>query len=340
MRIKFDKELQREIFDKISGKTTFKELCTKLNLSWNTLKRWRGGEYSVPLTVFNQLKIIVPEIEQFEKEGKILKDNWGARDGGLRSISKTNKDELKKKLEYARSRRTFSYREINLNLEDSLAALEIFGVVLGDGCLSRIYLKREKRYRHYIFITGNLQKDKAYLLSYIKPLIENTFQVKVRVREIYNHNCVHLIIEGRPIFWWFVKNGFPIGKKGRCLKIPDNLILIENSKLNRLIRGLFDTDGCISARKQEGYKYPHIIITSCSEILREQIKYTLRSQGFAAYTHSKDVVIRGNENFKKWFILIGSKNQRNLNRFYEWKNTGKIYCGRVAQSGMLSEHRQ
>lgn len=333
MRIKFDKELQVRIFNKISEKMTFKELGSKLNLSWNTLKRWRNGKYSVPYNIFNQIKKIVPEIIQFEKEGKILKKNWGASKGGLKAISKINKDELKKRLEYARSRRTFSYKEINLCIVNSLSALEIFGVVLGDGCLSKIYLKREKRYRYYVFITGNLQKDKAYLISYIKPLIENTFQVKVRIRERYQHNCINLIIEGRPIFWWFVKNGVPIGKKGKYLKIPNNLMLMENSKLNYLIRGLFDTDGCISARKDEGYKYPHLIITSISEILREQIKYILRRQGFTAYTHSKDVVIRGNENFKKWFILIGSRNQRNLNRYQEWLKTGKIYCGPVAQSG-------
>ena len=329
MRIQFDEETQRKIFDIISEKITLKELCTQLNLNRNTLKRWRNGKYSLPFSVFSQFEEIMPQIGKFKKEGKILNEHWGAQKGGLKSKSKISNEELRKRLEYARSKRTFSFKEIELDVTESPAALEVFGILMGDGCLSRCYLKHKKRYGHYAFITGNLHKDKEYMLLYVKPLIEKTFQVKCSVREIPKYNCLHLIIHRQSFFWWFVKNSFPIGKKGKNLKIPDHIFLLEKQKLNHLLRGLFDTDGCISARKDECYKYPHLMITSISKTLREQIKKILKEQDINACIHGKDVRIKGNKNFKKWFDLIGSKNPRNLNRYHEWLTSGRINCEKI-----------
>lgn len=332
MRIKFEKDELNNIFLKLSQEITLKQLCERCDINRNTLKRWKNGAYSIPLHIFEKFSLIVSEFTQIKSKGVLLADNWGAKKAGSAFANK-HKNKLGDMLKYARSKRKFILREIPVSLENSLSALELYGVLMGDGCLCKYYAKSDKRYRYALYITGNLYKDKYYLLSYIKPLIEETFGIRCRVRYIPRDSSLHLIVLNRSLFNWFASNTFPVGRKGTALKIPDHIISLENSKLNLLIRGIFDTDGCISARKDEEYKYPYLIITSISESLREQIKQILRRQDIRAYIHKKDVIVRGNTNFEKWFKLIGSKNPRNLNKYHEWLITGRIYCGRIYQPG-------
>jgi len=76
--------------------------------------------------------------------------------------------------------------------------------------------------------------------------------------------------------------------------------------------------------KNEKYRYPYIFISSSSSILRQQLKDILRSQDIPAYISRDNVAVRGLRNFKKWSFLIGSSNQRNLKRFGELEETGKL----------------
>ncbi len=214
----------------------------------------------------------------------------------------------------------------DLNIENSPAALEVFGVLLGDGCLSKYFANCGKRNRNNVIITGNIKKDYDYLCFYIKPLIEETFPITCTVVR-RKDGCLNLVMTKKELFEWFVKNGFPIGKKGKYLKIPDHIILMSIEKQNYVMRGLFDTDGCMYARKDEGYRYPHIKITTISKLMREQMRQILRVQGISAYIHKEDVVVRGIRNVKIWFNLIGSRNQRNLNKYSEWLKTGRIVVG-------------
>ena len=92
----------------------------------------------------------------------------------------------------------------------------------------------------------------------------------------------------------------------------------------KIIRGLFDTDGNRCARKDENYKYPYLVITTSSGRLRSQLKVVLRNFGFPAYIHSKDVVVRGAKNAKKWMKMIGSSHPTHRKRFDIWLKTGRL----------------
>lgn len=100
--------------------------------------------------------------------------------------------------------------------------------------------------------------------------------------------------------------------------------LVDFPRCYLTVRGIFDTDGQISARKDEKYRYPYIFISSSSNVLRQQLKDILRSQGITAYVYRDNVVVRGLRNFNKWLELVGSSNPRNLKRFKELQETGKL----------------
>ena len=174
-----------------------------------------------------------------------------------------------------------------------------------------------------IGISGNSIKDLEYFRNYVVPLIKEKFGIKTKIKFRKTSNTIDIQIINRGLFEWLKNNGFPIGKKGQIF-IPEHIIKLPSKKINNLIRGIFDTDGCISARKDEKYRYPYIFIATVSVPLRKQLKELLRRQGLPAYIHAHTVVLRGRNNFKKWFQLIGSKNPRNLKLYKEFMETERI----------------
>ncbi len=321
-RLKFDKETLNKIFSVIREEIDLTRLSIQLKVPYRTLKGWKYGETTIPEIKFQSIKVLYPKISKFEGLAEKLPRYWGQRVGGIKSIDKLNKEEINKRMQYIRSlkRRDAMHKKIKLNFNDD-NLLEFYGILMGDGCLSQ-YLN-ENRIRKVINITGNAIKDVEYLTLYVIPLIKKVFNINTKIKFRKKCNAIDIIFSHLGVFEALKANGFPVGKKGQ-IRIPKKICKLGDEKINNLIRGFFDTDGCITAKKHESYKYPYIIITTSSAILREQFRDMLRRQGFPAYIMRDDVTFRGNKNFKKWFEIIGSKNPRNLNRYYEWLKTGRI----------------
>ena len=97
-RIKFDKEISKEIFNKIKEKESFVELAKKLDINYNTLKRWRNGKYSIPFFYFKKIVKLHPRIGRYEKQGKFISYYWGCSLGGKKSTIQISKEALNKKM--------------------------------------------------------------------------------------------------------------------------------------------------------------------------------------------------------------------------------------------------
>jgi len=114
----------------------------------------------------------------------------------------------------------------------------------------------------------------------------------------------------------------------------------------RFLRGLFDTDGCLSFQKKNYSKfrlkknfYPVISIATVSERLIEDIKEMLNylqikhfSHGYQPNTKRKDypykdnyrhaIYVNGIERLKKWMEVIGTRNPSKLSRYLIWQKFG------------------
>jgi hypothetical protein len=199
---------------------------------------------------------------------------------------------------------------------------ELCGILIGDGCLSRFYVKSEKRFRTNLYISGGLD-DRTYFEKRIIPIFKNNFNFEPKITKYPNCNAIRIITGNKKVREFFENINFPIGKKGE-IKISKKITKLGKKHLYRVIRGIFDTDGCFYSRKDENYKYPHILITSYSNSLRIQLRNFLRKEGFPAYIHGEDVIFRGKENTLKWFNLIGSSHPIILKRYNNWKHTGVL----------------
>ncbi len=204
---------------------------------------------------------------------------------------------------------------------------EFYGILLGDGCISR-YVYRSKL--HYeIRIDGSAFTDVDYYHVHVVDLLSRivgkkpTPGFRKQCMGIYIHFC-------NPDLAIFLNNnfGFPFGKKGEII-IPDK-ILNDFEKLEHVLRGLFDTDGSLYFTKNNSEQryYPIIEITTYSSGLLNQLKRALESAGFTVkINHRKDSVkLHGKKNLLKWMELIGTSHPDKASKFKYWRQYG--YCPR------------
>lgn len=320
-RLRFDRESLDLIFSKLD--LSLEELSQMTGAKPRAIKNWRTGSCTMPISFFHKLCDIDSKIRPFLERGQGLDSNWGRALGGRNVVRGLTKREIKDRMQKARDKKAAKFPAVkNIDIKDPIA-LEFYGAMMGDGCVSRYYSKFDKRGKIEARITGNLKKDFEYVNGVLLPITKKLFNVSITPIKRRSSNVVDLVTCASHVSEWLVKNNFPIGKK-LDLQIPPHLMLLPPEKLNNLIRGLFDTDGCVAARKDEEYKYPYVFISAKSRKLREQLKEILRKQGIPAYMHADTVVVRGCNNFKIWFKKIGSSNPRNIKKYEEWLATSKI----------------
>ena len=320
-RIKLSASVSKHFFGSLKTKNSFKALSDELGVSYNTFKKWRSGELTLPKSRFEELTKKLGRGYDFT----VLSPAWGQSKGGKKSVKNMSKLAMRKRMEKVRKLRTFRSQGPVPSIKDP-GACELYGAMLGDGCLSR-YAISTGREVHEVRLVGNITKDYDYMEQTVLPSFVRLFNVKTKIKPKERHSVAVFSTKKKSVFNWFKEQGFPVGKKTKKLSLPDSILNLPRQNLNQVIRGLLDTDGHINSRKDEGFKYPYISITSSSPLMREQIKSILRKQGFAAFIHASSVSVRGKRNFLKWFQLIGSSNPRNLNKYREFMETGRILPG-------------
>ncbi len=305
----------KKFIDEILQKnnSSLRHFARQMNINYSNLKQYRRGEKTFPLDVYNILISMSPNKSYWESLKVKFSDNWGAIKGGKKSVLS---DLSHKRLERARHFRKIKFFTPRYNK----FLCEFYGALLGDGCISK-YVDYSGTKRIVICLSGNKKLDSFYW-NYLKQKLSSEHNLYSYYYEYKDRNVCMLIIKNKSLSMFFHEVlGFPIGKKYKSISIHKKILSLD-WKINKyVLRGLFDTDGCIIANKREKYKYPWIAIASKSKRFREQIKDMLKRQGYPAYITGKDVNVRGIRNVNRWFNDIGSSNPRNLKKYeYFLKN--------------------
>ena len=213
---------------------------------------------------------------------------------------------------------------------------EFIGVIIGDG-----YMRYRPDQRVYqIEIAGNVDEDYVYFLK-IAAFIQKLTGKKPTIREKIETNgrSLRLEISNKEFIKKLIEMGLPTGKKTFTISIPLNLTGWEYSK--HILRGIFETDGCIYFSKSKKGKYPtypRIEIKTSSNRLLSQIISLLKERGFRTYckksnkTHS--ITISGEEMLQKWIKEIGFSNERNISKYNFWKKKG-FYIPKISLKDRL-----
>ncbi len=290
------------------------KLAKVVNCNYSTLKKYTRGEISIPEETFQKMRELSQNKKSWNKKISMQADNWGKIKGG--SNYALRKD-VKKRIAHARK---FKKRtDVNINLDPLFC--EFYGMLLGDGCISK-FIDYEGVNRIAIYISGNKKLDSNYLKDW-KIRLKKEYGLYCYYYEHKKRNVCNLIIKNKGLCLNINKKfEFPIGIKYNSLKISNKILKLPWDIKKFVIRGLFDTDGCLFARKDENFKYPHISISSKSESFLIQIKTLLRAQAYPAYISNTNVIIKGKQNIERWFKDIGSSNQRNLGKYKYFNKYG------------------
>jgi len=196
---------------------------------------------------------------------------------------------------------------------------------MGDGCLSYVHSYANGGPKYFVHIAGDSRHDFKFFI-YIVSLIHKLFGLNVRIRKRVNFNGIEIGFSSKSMFALLRNLGFPVGKK-RHITIPD--IFLQNNLWSHVIRGIFDTDGCLVFSKQHrnlAY-YPRIEITSSSLELIKQLRCLLLNSEFncsyrLAGKRCWKLEVAGVQNLKRWICKIGFNNSRHVQKYLIWKQLG------------------
>ena len=215
-------------------------------------------------------------------------------------------------------------KKIVLPLKPTQDLAYICGILAGDGSINY----RPKKNEYSIKCVGNPKDEKEMYTEVIQPTFKKVFGISPAVKMRDGGTTFGLVIYSKDLVTYLTKTvGLPLGPRYGKLAIP-KLFLGNHSLTTEFIRGVFDTDGCISFKKRYTQKpyYPVISLCSKSERFMRQIARVLKSKGFklaelykyrvtdarveCGYTIINRIDLNGSDNFKKWLRDMGFKSPK------------------------------
>lgn len=162
---------------------------------------------------------------------------------------------------------------VNSLSKDQQFAL-LFGIMAGDGCLSLVYGKKK-----FIAITGSLEDDIPFFKEIVSLLLKE-FRGKDTKIKIKN-GSIEFNFTDKRLFDSIHSYGFPIGKKGNKLTIPQ--VFYENNLVNFVIKGFVATDGSLVLTRNPNRLYPRIESHNISGLFTKQIYDYLTDKGMKGH---------------------------------------------------------
>jgi len=225
----------------------------------------------------------------------------------------------------------FNNPKIKLNKKDlaknirfptrmSVELAELIGIHLGDGSINK-----SCKSTYTISYTGNLKHDKEYMF-YINELFKKIFNAKLSISINKKKNSYELRIRSKSLCQFMnIYLKLPFGRKTN-LKIP-SYIKNDPIYLKAFLKGLFDTDGCVTIQRQGKYAYSLVKICTKSKKFADEISTSFHSLNIPSFICKKrwkdfigyDVVVR-NRNIKKFFRIINSNNSRKIYKYHRILN--------------------
>jgi len=296
-RVKIPKKLINEILlgYKSAHNLTWKEFADVVGVSRYTIRYdWRKNGNTIPESMLKNILKLHPSIRwvSIKDQIKILEPYWGQKKG--------KRSRVKKEIEIK-------------HLEDSGDFAELYGILLGDGC---IYSNLTG-----FCISGNSVLDKHYLESYVSDLIFRLFNLRPKIYYSKEAKSVRCVLYSKAIARLLVRRGFPKGyKKINKVKIPNRLFK-KKSLIRACIRGINDTDGSIYHQKNS-----KIILDICiktKSLLDSTIRAFMEINFPINYTHNR-IYLCGQKSISKFIEEIGSSNLRNIKKYERFLKTGKV----------------
>lgn len=201
-------------------------------------------------------------------------------------------------------------------------AATLYGVLAGDGCLSR------HGYQRIISVTGHVDDDLRFFEDVLVPLLEELRGKRVTYRRRQKYGKIEINFSDKELFTFLKAAGFPVGKKEK-LEIPETL---PRELYPQIISGYFATDGSVVLTDNNGIVYPRIEIQGKSPRILQQTRDFLEDEGISGsvYEHTRlsnfggeytiyRLQINGRENALKFQDIVGFLNPKHADKFASYR---------------------
>lgn len=322
-RIRLSDSDRQKLFQEIEFSVNSASIASNLGISIRTLRDWKRGLYSMPEEVFlylqkkyENIRFLTPFViensqaysENGKKGARARYEKYGNPGteigrvkGGHQSVLVHQQKHTKFKIlkQYPKIRKTAKFAEF-------------IGIMLGDGGMTQ-YQARVTLHRH----------DDYDYAQHIKIICHALFGEYPTLSE--RRNVIEIVLSGKALVNTLNNFGLVIGNKiEQQISIP-LWVYKKTQWIRSVLRGLFDTDGCVYQDKHKisGKNYSSICIayTSYSLNLQRDICQLLQSLGLSPTLTTKNrIMLRKRGDVDKFFKSVQPHNIKHIiryNRFLE-----------------------
>ncbi len=157
-----------------------------------------------------------------------------------------------------------------------------YGIMLGDGCLSH-YKSKYGSIGYAISITCNYYDDQEFFKEIVLPLTISLRGKNINIKQRPKKGTIELNFCDKILFNKINSFGFPIGKKGKDLIIPEKFY--KDNLLKFIIQGFFATDGSLVLTRNPNKLYPRLEAHVIHKKLIEQIYNFLSEEGLQGHVY-------------------------------------------------------
>ena len=223
---------------------------------------------------------------------------------------------------------------VNSLTENGKLAL-LFGILAGDGCLCS-HINKKSYECKFITITGGLD-DLPFFENIISPLLKHFRGKETKIKFRRDCNAIEFNFSDVNLFNLLSSVGFPIGKKGKNIIIPD--LFYKKNLLKYVVQGIFATDGSLVLTKNPNKYYPRLEVHLISPKIIFQMHSILLSKGMKGHFYECKrkknssnfknlqtkfrIQFNGKENlllFEKLIGFINPKHKLKFDNFLEYDN--------------------
>jgi len=225
-------------------------------------------------------------------------------------------------------------RKIGLPKKITTDLAYLCGVFAGDGSLN--YRKNKNEYS--LKCVGNPLDEKSFYHKIIYPKFKKTFGVSLKIKEQDLQTTYGFVLYSKEIYSYLTSTiGLPSGVKYGSLHIPAAFHSRKELTI-AFIKGVFDTDGCVSFKRRYTSipYYPVISLASKSRAFVQEIAHFLRDFGLKpvllldyrindsrmlnGFTIINTIELNGEDNLKTWIHTIGFNSPKHLKKIRKyWK---------------------
>lgn len=313
--IKSDK-IRNNFFEKIRSNYHFngwKSLYKELSICRSLFDKYRSGSLSLPLKLFNKLKLKLDKksLKKIEKYGEIIENNWGQIKGGKNAyfFNKEVFNEGRKKGLQKIIKKNF----VNTDIPISNKLCYFLGLFMGDGFANKYGTS------YLIQFVGHKDSERNFYNLFVNQLLIDLFSIKPKIRIDTKFNAIRMNIYSKDLLE-FIYNEFkiPLGKKFDKIVIPSKILNSNPENLMAFTAGLFDAEGCVFLDKRNKYRkpYPRITFHINNKFFTEQI-YNLLLKNDIKITNSSNfemLNIYGKKNIIHFLSKIPLMNDKLLNK--------------------------